>query len=542
MTLTRRSLLAATAVAGSMLPLQGFAQADEPKQGGSMSIAFKDDIATLDPAIGYDWQNWALIKSMVNGLMDYEPGTTTLRPMLAESYKVAEDGLTYTFKIRSGVKFHNGRTMTADDIVYSIERVVDPKTQSPGQSFFGVIDGFDAFTSGKTGHLAGIHATNPSTVQIKLSHPSAPFLQVLALNFAFVVPKEAVEKPDFGKHPVGTGAFKLKDWELGQRLTLVRNPDYFETGIPHLDQVVVEVGQEPLTAVLRLQNGQLDALGDGIPPAKFIEVMRNPRYKDNVITGPRLATTYVSMKTNQKPFDDKRVRRAINHAIDKTRIVRLINGRAEPANQILPPGMPGYDPAYKGYDYDPAKARALLKEAGHPDGFATTLLANNTDPNPRIVQAIQQDLAAVGIKAELTTLAQQNVIAAAGSPDQAPMVWSGGMAWSDDFPDPADFYTPILSCSSAVQGGWNWAWYCNKATDEQAVAADTIVDQAKTKERDAAWSKIYAQVMDDAPWAPVYNEKLYVMKSDRIAGPKVLFVDPIYTPINYAYIWAADAK
>ena len=542
MTITRRSLLAASAIAGSMLPLHGFAEASEPKQGGSMSIAFKDDIATLDPAIGYDWQNWALIKSMFNGLMDYEPGTTTLRPMLAESYQVADDGLTYTFKLRSGVKFHNGRTMTADDIVYSIQRTVDPKTQSPGQSFFGVIAGFEAFTQGRTKQLAGISASDPSTVEIKLSHPSAPFLQVLALNFAFAVPKEAVETPDFGKHPVGTGAFKLKDWELGQRLTLVRNPDYFETGVPHLDQVVVEVGQEPLTAVLRLQNGQLDALGDGIPPAKFIEVTRNPRYKDNIVTGPRLATTYVSMKTNQKPFDDKRVRQAVNHAINKARIVRLINGRAEPANQILPPGMPGYDPTYQGYGYDPAKARALLKEAGHPDGFSTTLLANNTDPNPRIVQAIQQDLAAVGIKAELTTLAQQNVIAAAGSPDQAPMVWSGGMAWSDDFPDPSDFYTPILSCSSAVQGGWNWAWYCNKALDEQAVAADKIVDPAKSKERDAAWAKVFAQVMEDAPWAPVYNEKLYVMKSDRITGPKALFVDPIYTPINYAYIWAADAK
>ena len=541
MTLTRRNLLCATAIAG-LLPLGAHGQQAAPKQGGSMSIAFKDDIATLDPAIGYDWQNWALIKSMFNGLMDYEPGTTKLRPMLAESYQVAQDGLTYTFKIRSGVKFHNGRGMTADDIVYSIQRTVDPKTQSPGQSFFGVIAGFDAFTGGKTDRLTGISAPDAKTVRIKLSHPSAPFLQVLALNFAFVVPKEEVEKPDFGKHPVGTGAFKLKDWELGQRLTLVRNPEYFEKGIPHLDQVVVEVGQEPVTAVLRLQNGQLDALGDGIPPAKFIEVMKNPQYKDNVVTGPRLATTYVSMNTNIKPFDDRRVRRAVNHAINKTRIVRLINGRAEPANQVLPPGMPGYDPNYQGYDYNPAKAKALLKQSGHPDGFSTTLLANNTDPNPRIVQAIQQDLAAVGIKAELTTLAQQNVIAAAGSPDQAPMVWSGGMAWSDDFPDPADFYTPILSCSSAVQGGWNWAFYCNKKLDEQAVAADTIVDPAKSKERDAAWAGIYEQVMEDAPWAPVYNEKLYVMKSNRITGPQALFVDPIYTPINYAYIWSASAK
>ena len=542
MTLTRRHLLHGAAIAAALPSLPAFGQTGGPKQGGSMSIAFKDDIATLDPAIGYDWQNWALIKSMFNGLMDYEPGTTKLRPMLAQSYAVSEDGLTYNFKLRPGVKFHNGRALTADDIVYSLTRTVNPKTASPGQSFFGAIAGFDDFTHGKADHLAGVRAPDPGTVEVKLSHPSAPFLQVLALNFAFAVPKEEIEKPDFGKHPVGTGAFQFKDWQLGQRVTLLRNPHYFEPGIPHLDQLVVEVGQEPLTALLRLQHGDLDALGDGIPPAKFVEVMKDPQYKDNIIVGPRLATTYITMKTNHKPFDDKRVRQAVNHAINKVRIVRLINGRAVPATQVLPPGMPGYDPNYKGYDYDPAKAKALLKEAGYADGFSTTLLANNTDPNPRIAQAIQQDLAAVGIKADLSTLAQENVIAAAGSPDQGPLVWSGGMAWSDDFPDPADFYTPILSCGSATQGGWNWAWYCRKDLDEQAIAADSMADPAKAQERDAAWAKIYAQVMDDAPWVPVYNEKLYVLKSARITGPKDLFIDPIYTPINYAYVWAADGK
>ena len=126
-----------------------------------MTIAFKDDVATLDPAIGYDWQNWALIKSIFNTLMDYEPGTTKLRPMLAESYTVSDDGLTYTFKLRPGVKFHNGRALTADDLVYSFERTVNPKTQSPGQSFFAVIAGFDDFTHGKSDHLSGVRAVDP---------------------------------------------------------------------------------------------------------------------------------------------------------------------------------------------------------------------------------------------------------------------------------------------------------------------------------------------------------------------------------------------
>jgi peptide/nickel transport system substrate-binding protein/oligopeptide transport system substrate-binding protein len=536
--------LSATALALG-LSLAGAAQADEgPKIGGSMTIAFKDDIATLDPAIGYDWQNWPVIASIFNGLIGYEPGSTKLRPLLAESYSVSPDGLTYEFKLRPGVKFQNGRAMTADDVVYTLNRTVNPKTQSPGASFFSSIDGFEDFTKGKADHLSGVSASDPSTVVIKLAQPNASFLYTMALNFAFVVPKEEVEKAggDFGKHPVGTGAFRLKDWTLGQKVVLERNPDYFEKGLPHLDMLTVEVGQEPLTALLRLQHGEIDALGDGIPPAKFNEVMANETLKKDVVIGPRLATTYVTMKTNQKPFNDQRVREAVNHAINKARIVKLINGRATPANQVLPPGMPGYDADFKGFDYDPKKAKELLKAAGLSGGFGTTLFANNTDPNPRIAEAIQQDLAAVGIKADLKMLAQENVIAAAGSPDQAPMVWSGGMAWSDDFPDPTDFFTPILSCSSATQGGWNWAWYCRKDLDDAAAKADAIADPAKAGERLAAWQDIYRKVMADAPWVPVYNEKLYVMKSTRLQGDASIFVDPIYPPINYPYVWVKDGK
>jgi peptide/nickel transport system substrate-binding protein/oligopeptide transport system substrate-binding protein len=516
-----------------------------PKSGGSMTIAFKDDIATLDPAIGYDWQNWPVIESIFNGLITFEPGTTKLKMSLADSYTVSPDGLTYTFKLHPGVKFSNGRLMTADDVVYSFNRTCNPKTQSPGASFFSAIDGFDDFQKGKADHLAGMSAPDPSTVVIKLTRPYAPFPYVLTLNFAFVVPKEEVQKAgaDWAKHPVGTGPFILKEWTLGQKLVLVRNPDYWEKGLPYLDSYTVEVGQEPLTALLRLQHGEIDALGDGIPPAKFIEVMKDPKLKASVVEGPRIETTYLTMKTNQKPFDDVRVRQAVNYAINKARIIKIVNGRAVAADQVLPPSMPGYDPAYKGYGFNPKKAKELLKEAGLAGGFQTVLFATNTDPNPRIAQAIQQDLAAVGIKADLKTLAQENVIAAGGSPDQAPMVFSGGMAWSDDFPDPSDFYTPILSCGSATQGGWNWAWYCRKDLDAAADKANAITDPAKTEQRMDAWRAIYRTVMGDAPWVPIMNEKLYVMKSARLHGafPGVL-ADPQYPPINYPYAWVSDGK
>ncbi|WP_378941459.1 ABC transporter substrate-binding protein [Mesorhizobium sp. ANAO-SY3R2] len=542
--MTKNKLLKSAAFAALALAFAGPASADDIKQGGSMIVTYKDDVSTLDPAIGYDWQNWSMIKSLFDGLMDYEPGTTTLKKDLAEDYTISEDGKTFTFKLRKGVKFHNGRELTAEDVKYSIDRVVNPKTQSPGAGFFGSIVGFEEASAGKAEGLSGITVVDPYTIKFELSRPDATFLHVLAINFSHVVPKEEVEKygTDFGKHPVGSGAFKLAEWTLGQKLVFERFKDYWNTGLPKLDQITFEVGQEPIVALLRLQKGEVDVPGDGIPPAKFVEVKNDPNFKDLIIQGGQLHTGYVTMNVKIKPFDNVKVRQAVNMAINKDRIVRIINGRAIPANQPLPPSMPGYAKDYQGYPHDIEKAKALLAEAGFADGFETELFVANTDPQPRIAQAIQQDLAAIGIKASIKSLAQANVIAAGGEPDGAPMIWSGGMAWIADFPDPSNFYGPILGCGGAVQGGWNWSWYCNEDLDKKAAEADSIVDPAKKEEREAMWRDIYLKIMEDAPWAPVFNEERFTIRSSRIGGADNLFVDPVHIPVNYDQVYAKDVQ
>lgn len=513
-------------------------------QGGSIVITYKDDVATLDPAIGYDWQNWSMIKSLFDGLMDYVPGTTTLRPGLASSYEISDDGTVFTFHLRAGVKFHNGREMTADDVKYSLDRVTNPVTQSPGAGFFGSIKGYDAMADGSATSLAGVEVIDPLTVRISLARPDATFLHVMALNFASVVPKEAVDAAgaDFGKLPVGTGAFKLAEWTIGQRLVFARNTDYWRAGEPYLDQITFEVGQEPIVALLRLQNGEIDVPGDGIPPAKFTEVMADPAQAARVVEGGQLHTGYITLNVKMPPFDNVAVRQAVNMAINKDRIVQIINGRAVPATQPLPPSMPGYTQGYAGYSFDPEGAKKMLADAGFPSGFETELYVMNTDPNPRIAQAIQQDLSNVGINAALKSLAQASVIAAGGEPDQAPMIWSGGMAWIADFPDPSNFYGPILGCAGAVQGGWNWSWYCNPALDDEAATADSITDPAKVDERMAMWSDIYMKVMADAPWVPVFNEQRFTMKSSRMGGADALYVDPVSIPVNYDYVYVTDVQ
>lgn len=538
-----KKLLASTAILlASALP--GLAQDYTPdpnaKAGGMITITYKDDVATLDPAIGYDWQNWSMIKSLFDGLMDYVPGTTELRPGLAESYEISDDGTVFTFTLREGVTFHNGRMMTAEDVKYSLDRVTTPATQSPGAGFFASIAGFDAISSGDADTLSGVEVIDAKTVKITLSRPDATFLHVMALNFASIVPKEAVDEhgTDFGKHPVGTGAFKLDDWAIGQRLVFAKNENYWRAGVPYLDGVTFEVGQEPIVALLRLQQGEVDVPGDGIPPAKFQEVMGDPEQAARVVEGGQLHTGYITLNVGIEPLDQLPVREAINMAINKQRITQIINGRAIPASQPLPPTMPGYTDGYDGFAFDVEAAKAKLAEAGLPDGFSTELFVMNTDPNPRIAQAIQQDLKAIGVDVGIRSLAQANVIEAGGA-GEAPMIWSGGMAWIADFPDPSNFYGPILGCAGVGDGGWNWSKFCSEDIDAMATKADSMTDPS-APERLEMWSEVYMKVMEQAPWVPVFNEQRYTMKSARMGGEDALYVDPVSIPVNYDYVFVTE--
>ena len=533
---TRKSLFTSTIAS---LMFAASVQAAEPKSGGDIIVTYQNDVATLDPAIGYDWQNWSMIKSLFDGLMDYDPGTTELRLDLAESYTLSEDGKTYTFKLRPGVKFHNGREMKAADVKYSLERTSNPNTKSPGAGFFSPIVGYDAVSQGEATELEGVKVVDDYTVSIELTAPNATFLHVMGLNFASIVPKEEVEKygEDFGKNPVGTGAYELTDWTLGQKLVFEKNPEYFRSGVPYIDTITFEVGQEPLVALQRLERDEVDIAGDGIPPAKYLQFKNDPRFQDLMVTGDQLHTGYLTLNVTMPPLDNLKVRKAINMAINKDRIVRIINGRATPANQPLPPAMPGYDSDYEGYKFDPEGAKALLAEAGFADGFETELFVMNTDPQPRIAQAMQQDLANIGITANIKSLAQANVIAAGGVQDQAPMVWSGGMAWIADFPDPSNFWGPILGCDGAVPGGWNWAWYCNEELDAKGAKADAMAAAEQQEARTELWGEVFTQAMADAPWVPIFNEQRVTVHSKRMGGEDALYVDPVHVPVNYDYIW-----
>ena len=530
--LVSASFVALLTVTAAIAP----AIADTPKHGGEYTVVFKDDFDSMDPAIGYSFQSWSPIKAVFDGLMDYKLGTSELVTDLAESFSISDDGLTYTFKLRHGVKFHNGREMKAADVKYSIERTVNPKTQSPGAGYYYGIEGATEVSEGKATEISGIKTPDDYTVAIKLIQPNAAMLHILALNFAFVVPKEETEKygPDFTHHVVGTGAYKLVEYTPGQQIVLARNTDYYNPDRGFADKITIQFGLEPVVQVLRAQNNEADITGDTFPPAKFLEVSKDAGLKDRFITADQLNTNYLALNVNIKPFDQLEVRQAVNMAINKNRLVQILNNRGVAANQVLPPAMGGYDPAYQGYPYDIAKAKELLAKAGLPDGFTTEIYFQNVDPWPRLGQAIQQDLAQIGIKAELKGLEMSAFFGISGKPDGAAMSLT---EWYADFPDPSNFYTAILGCSGAVEGGFNWSFYCSKDIEGRVAAADAIADPARSAERLKAWQGIYADIMKDAPWVPLFNPKRYALKSEKLKGDPSYFTDIITQPFPYDAVW-----
>ncbi|MGH2388542.1 MAG: ABC transporter substrate-binding protein [Chloroflexota bacterium] len=528
------------ALPSSLLRASGDARAqsrsaDTPVRGGILTQGFQNDLATLDPAIGYDWNNWPAEKMVFDGLLDYNEGTT-LEPRLAASMPtVSKDGRTYTFTLRKGVLFQNGREVTADDVAYSINRVLDPKTKSPGSSFFLSIAGAQQMADGKAKTASGIKVLSRYSIRFTLTQPDTTFLNVMAMNFAYIVPKEVVAKEgaNFGHAPVGTGPFILKQWIPGQKLVFVRNPHYFYEGLPYLNGVTFLIGLAPEVALLRLESGQLDMLADPIPASDFVSIRNDPKYANELVRYVQPETTYLTMNTKIAPFNNVKVRQAVNMAIDKTRVVQLSAGRGVVANQILPPLMPGYDKAYKGYPYDPAQAKKLLAQAGYPNGFSTQLYVLNVDPQPRIAQSFQRDLAQIGIKVSIVPLASATLVDQAGTPGKTPLVWSGGEGWLQDFPDPSDFYGPILSCAAAVQGGWNWPFFCDKKLDAMAAKLKAMPDSAA---RYAGYKTLYRGVMAEAPWVPVINNVDYVMHSAHIHGNPTDFVHNVHT-FFYERLW-----
>ena len=392
------------------------------KQGGAITVTYKDDVATLDPAIGYDWQNWSMIKSLFDAADGLRAGhDRTSCPTSPRATTISPDGMTFTFKLRHGVKFHNGREMTADDVKYSLDRVDQPEDAKPRRRLLQLDQGLSTTSpAARPRRLAGITRRRSLDGQVR----AAPARRHLpACHGAQLRRMSCRRRRSRSTAPISASIRSAPapssstEWTLGQRIVFERNPDYCVKGAAASRQD--HLRDRPGAA----RGAAAPAEGRGRRRRRRHSAGEVPGGDERsraegqlIVDGGQLHTGYVTMNTKMKPFDDVKVRQAVNMAINKDRIVQIINGRAMPANQPLPPSMPGYDKDFKGYAYDVDKAKALLAEAGYRRRLRDRALRHATPTrNPRIAQAIQQDLAAIGIKASIKSLAQANVIAAGGT-------------------------------------------------------------------------------------------------------------------------------
>jgi ABC-type transport system substrate-binding protein len=490
-----------------------------------LHLASQDDVPTLDPAAGYDTASWSFEQALFDTLVRYADGSIALEPDLALSWESSPDATHFTFHLRHDARFSNGRAVTSADLKYSLQRVLTPATRSKGIEYYRNILGAEDYIAGRAGDVRGIATPDPYTISFTLSAPDPIFIHKLCMPFAAAVPREAVQRwgDDFSSHPVGSGAFELRQWRRGQYLVLVRNPYYFARGQPRLDAIVERVGVNEELEWLQYRAGEVDVAG--IPSADFPAVIKDLRLAPLIHKIVSAATDYLGFNCQMAPFSDVRVRRAFNYAIDKHKLLALLNGRGVIAHDVLPPGLPGYDPELSGYPYDPARARGLLAAAGVKAGFAPELWMQADQTMLLLGESIQQDLALVGIDVRLKPVAWGPLLEAVRQPNSVPLSLLG---WEADFPDPENFLNVLFS--KAQWGSNNDTFYYNPKVESLLAQAAPL---ANPRRRLALYEQAEKLIVADAPWVFLYHPVTYVIVQPWVHG---WVLNPM-RPTRFEKVW-----
>lgn len=509
-------------------------------------LPLSENPPTLDPVRIQDVTSDGIARKIFNGLIRFDQA---LRPApdLAEAvpaWNAADKS--YTFKLRQGVKFHNGREVIADDVKYSWERLLDPGISERLQ-ILEPIDGAKERIARKATDVRGIEVLDNYTIRIRLTGPSPTFLCEIGMVNASIVPREAVEAAEragttFGRRPVGTGPFRLAKWRENAYLLLTRHDEYFK-GRPRLDAVVYEVIPDPQTRldhftrggfeVCDIPFGRLKNLCDERPEW----ISRNPTFRTNYLG---VAMHRPDAKGRNHPTSplgtNLKLRQAINHAINRQYISdTILEKRGQPTYSVLPPGMLGYDPGLKAWSYDPARARALLAEAGYPGGQGLpvfTLLYRNDPDIKKIILAIHSDLDAVGIQVELQALDWGAFLDKVGK-DPPDLFYLG---WIADYNDPDNFLYYLFHTRQFGSAG-NETRYANAAVDELLDQARATLDNARRVELYQQAEKI---IVGECPWVIIENRVNVILLQPRVAGVReqltALDVGTGLSQVDFAFV------
>ncbi|WP_339060377.1 ABC transporter substrate-binding protein [Tepidibacillus marianensis] len=477
-------------------------------------VGLQAEPTSLDAHQISDYNSSRAAMEIYDQLVQFKDESTEIEPDLAEKWDVSPDGLVYTFYLKKGISFQDGTTFNADAVKFSIDRQIDKNNPYHNTGEFAYAD----FTFGM---VKSVDVINDLTVKITLKEPFAPFLSNMAMHAASIVSPTAVKKygKDFSKHPIGTGPFKLEKWTPGVELILTKNDKYFK-GAPKLDQIIYKPITEDQTRLTELEAGNLDLIVN-IPPDDLGRLKTDPNVQ--VIEQPGMHVWYTAFNTQKKPFNDVRVRQAINYAVNKEAIVKdILKETGEMANTPIPPVVWGHNPDVKNYEYNPEKAKELLKEAGYPNGFEVTYWIPESGSGMQqpatMAASIQADLAKVGIKLKIQTLEWGSYLDKVFTPAKDNEMDMHQMSWVGDNGDPDNFLYIMFSSKQWPTAGFNDAYYKNPQVDELLDRARVTLDKQKRTEMYLEAQKI---IMQEAPWIVIDHEKQIVVTSKRLKNFKL---------------------
>ena len=466
--------------------------AETPQRGGTLTVGFKSDTKTLDPTFSIQWSERQVLYLIYNTLLRTGTGFV-LHPELAKSWDIEAGGKRIVFHLQQGVKFHDGTDFDAAAVKWNIDRRLDEEIASPQRKQLRPV-------------IDSVEVVDKYTVAFNLSKPFPPLLGQMAERAGFMMSPTAVKKygKDYGSNPVGTGAFVLKEWVRGSHIIVERNENYWEKGVPYLDRVAFRDIAGAVIGIQRLTTGEVDFI-DGLSPQNIRQVENNADVKlDPIPFGRWFALQW---HWDEPPFNNSKLRKAIAYALDRDRINAIImNGRAAISSGPTPEGLWWYDPGIERYDFNPERAKQLLKEAGIAPGTEIALSAPSNPVLTQMVQLIQEQLGAVGLKVKLEPAAQSEWYSRIVKREInfTPIRWT-------QRPDP-DGLLYILFHSN---GHANSTGYNNPEVDRLIEEARQSFDNELRKK---LYSKIQRQIMDDLPFVPILFSSEFAAMNKKVRG------------------------
>lgn len=488
---------------------------DTPKKGGALVYARGADSVGLDPINIVDGESIRVTHAIFETLFEYDE-ELELQPKLAESYKTAEDGLTWTIHLKEGIKFHDGTDFNADAVVFNFERWMDPENPYHIGDFPYYPFLYGGFKGDPDHKIDYVKAVNDSTVEIKLTEELAPFISFLAIPMFGIASPEAIEQYNekFYEHPVGTGPFEFESWSRNDKIVLKANENYYIENEPLLDKMIFTVVPDNAARLNVLLTGEADMI-DGMNPEDADTVEEDENLQ--LIKRPSFTNGFMVFNTQVEPFDNVKVRQAINMAIDKKGLVdAFYNGYAEVAKSPVPPVLWGYNDDIVDYVFNAEEAKKLLAEAGYPNGFKTEIWTMSNPrpymPQPiKIAEVMQSNLEDIGIEAEIKSYEWATYLekTANGEHTMAMFGWTGVMA------DPDNFLYPNLSSTNTEKPASNLAFYKNEEFTSLLEQARVTFDQ---EERITLYKKAQEIFHEDAPWVTIANTTPPIGLADYVEG------------------------